>query len=114
MKLFLTFLVVKFNFCFYFCNVKQIYCKYNCENVNTTASKFCLSNSLNRNSKNNHTIIVTIFNRAMHVLWPEGVRYQRIFVLIIDGAKYIIKVTNALKVLYSHITHVTCTAYDLQ
>lgn len=63
--------------------------------------------------KMNRTIIAKIFNEVIHVLWSENAQYQRIFVLITNGVKYMIKTANALNVLYFYMKHITCALHAL-
>jgi hypothetical protein len=44
----------------------------------------------------NHTTAAHIFNEAMQTLWPHGVKFDNILLLVIDTTLYMKKVTEEL------------------
>ena len=61
----------------------------------------------------NHTTVARVFNDAMHILWPGGVKYDNLLLLLIDAAPYMIKAGEGLSVSYPKMIHVTCVAHTL-
>ena len=49
----------------------------------------------------NHTTAARVFNDAMHILWPRGVKYDNVLLLLIDAAPYMIKAGEGLSVSYT-------------
>ena len=60
----------------------------------------------------NHTTVACVFNDAMHILWPGGVKYDNVL-LLTDAAPYMIKAGEGLAVSYPKMIHVTCVAHAL-
>lgn len=64
--------------------------------------------------RTNHQTIGKCFNNAMKVLWPGGIKYENVLLLVTDNAAYMGKAAKALQaVLYTNLTHVTCAAHAL-
>lgn len=63
--------------------------------------------------KYNHQTSAKLFNDAMSVLWPGGVKHEQVFLLLTDAAPYMVKAADALKVLYIKMIHVTCLAHGV-
>ena len=61
----------------------------------------------------NHTTVARVFNDAMHILWPRGVKYDNVLLLLTDAAPYMIKAGEGLSVSYPKMIHVTCVAHAL-
>lgn len=62
----------------------------------------------------NHQTIGKCFNNAMEVLWPGGIKYENVLLLVTDNAAYMGKAARSLQdVLYTNLTHVTCIAHAL-
>ena len=61
----------------------------------------------------NHTTVARVFNDAMHILWPGGVKYDNVLLLLTDAAPYMIKAGEGLSVSYPKMIHVTCVAHAL-
>lgn len=59
----------------------------------------------------NHTTIAKVFNNAMLLLWPEGIRYENVVLFLSDAAPYMVKAGGGLKLLYNRMIHVTCLAH---
>ena len=47
----------------------------------------------------NHTTVACVYD-AMHILWPRGVKYDNVLLLLTDAAPYMIKAGEALSVSY--------------
>jgi hypothetical protein len=48
------------------------------------------------------------------VLWPTGDHEEKVLILYLDAATYMLKAVTALKVFYPNLIHFTCLAYGLQ
>ena len=49
----------------------------------------------------------------MHILWPRGVKYDIMLLLLTDAAPYMIKAGERLSVSYPKMIHVMCVAHAL-
>jgi hypothetical protein len=58
----------------------------------------------------NHSIIPVLFDSAMNLLWPDGVKRENALLLVTDAAPYMVKVAKGLKMLYPKMVHLTCIA----
>ena len=63
--------------------------------------------------KCNNKTVPKLFNDAMGVLWPSGIKHDQVLLLLTDAASYMIKAAEALKVLFPKMIHLTCTAHAL-
>jgi len=63
--------------------------------------------------KTNFSTISQLFNKAMGILWPNGVQHEHVLLFVSDAAPYMVKAGTALKVFYSKMLHVTCAAHGL-
>ncbi|PSN38511.1 hypothetical protein C0J52_22137 [Blattella germanica] len=61
--------------------------------------------------KCNHHSIAKLFNDAMGLLWPDGVKHSNVFLLVTDAAPYMCKAAAALQVLYPKMLHLTCLVH---
>ena len=61
--------------------------------------------------KLNHSTICKLFDKSMHLLWPNGVQHDDVLLFLTDGAPYMIKAGNGMKCLYTKMLHVTCVAH---
>ena len=50
---------------------------------------------------------------ALAVLWPSGIKHERVLLFVTDGANYMKAAGTALKVLFPKMLHVTCAAHAL-
>lgn len=50
---------------------------------------------------------------ALAILWPDGVKFERLRLLVTDAAAYMKKAGKALSVLFPTMVHVTCLAHGL-
>ena len=53
------------------------------------------------------------FNNACGVLWPEGIEYDRVWLVLAEQAPYMLLGIANLKPMYSNLNHVTCIAHAL-
>lgn len=60
-----------------------------------------------------HQNIAKLFNDAMGLLWPDGVKHSNVFLLVTDAAPYMCKAASALQVLYPKMLHLTCLVHAL-
>ena len=51
----------------------------------------------------NHSAIAKIFSDSLTFFWPEGIRYDNVWLFLSDAAPYIIKVAAGLKVIYTKL-----------
>ena len=63
--------------------------------------------------KVNHSTSAIFFNEALSLLWPSGIKYDKILLVCTDAAPYMVKAMGGLKILYSKMIHVTCLAHGL-
>lgn len=61
--------------------------------------------------KTNHQTIAKVFTEALSVLWPSGILYEKVFLLVTDGAAYMLKAGAHLQTLYPKMIHLTCIAH---
>jgi hypothetical protein len=54
-----------------------------------------------------------MFNEAMQTLWPDGVKFDNVLLLVTDATRYIKKAAEELSVNYSKLIHVTCVEHAL-
>jgi len=63
--------------------------------------------------KTNHLTIAKLFNDSLSILWPNGIKHDKVLLLVSDGAAYMIKAAKALKILFVRLVHITCLAHAL-
>jgi hypothetical protein len=63
--------------------------------------------------KTNNTTIAKTFNDSMMLLWPGGIQYDKVHLMISDAAPYMVKAGKGLKLLYSKMIHLTCLAHGV-
>ncbi|KAL4085242.1 hypothetical protein QTP88_027101 [Uroleucon formosanum] len=63
--------------------------------------------------KANHTSIAKLLDTSLHILWPQGIKYDNILLFLSDAAPYMMKAGRGLKILYSKMEHVSCLAHGL-
>ena len=61
--------------------------------------------------KCNHSTICKLFDRSMHLLWPNGVQHDKVLLFLSDAAPYMVKAGEAIKLFYSKTIHITCLAH---
>jgi len=57
--------------------------------------------------KCNHSIICKLFDKSMHLLWPNGVQHDKVLLFLSDAAPYMVKVGEAIEIFYSKTIHIT-------
>ena len=62
----------------------------------------------------NSSTIARFINDGLKVLWPDGVKEERVLLLYTDAAAYMLKAGKSLNVFYPNLVHVTCMAHALQ
>lgn len=63
--------------------------------------------------KVNHTTIAKLLNKSLHILWPQGIKYDNILLFLSDAAPYMIKAGKGIKIMYSKMKHISCLARGL-
>ncbi|KAL4142915.1 hypothetical protein QTP88_005305 [Uroleucon formosanum] len=63
--------------------------------------------------KSNYSTITKLFDNAMFLLWPNGIRHNDVLLFLSDAAPYMKKAGDTIKVLYPKIIYVTCLAHGL-
>jgi hypothetical protein len=63
--------------------------------------------------KANHTSIAKLLDKALHILWPQEIKYDNILLFLSDAAPYMVKAGKGIKIMYSKMEHVTCLAHGL-
>jgi hypothetical protein len=61
----------------------------------------------------NHTAIARVFNEAMQTLWPDGVKFDNVLLLVTDSAPYMKKAAQGPTVSCPKLIHDTCVARAL-
>lgn len=61
--------------------------------------------------KCNHQTIAKLFNDAMGLLWPLGVKHENVLLLLLDVAPYMLKTVKALTTFYQKMLRVSCVAH---
>jgi len=52
-----------------------------------------------------------LFDKAMGILWPEGVQYDNVLLFVSDAAPYMMKAGKCINFLYSKCIHLTCIVH---
>lgn len=63
--------------------------------------------------KTNHSTIAQLFDRALSILWPTGIRHNKVLLFLSDAAPYMIKSGKSIKSFYPKVVHITCVAHGL-
>lgn len=63
--------------------------------------------------KVNYSTISLVFDHALRILWPDGIRNSNVLLFITDAAPYMMKAAASLSALYPKMVHVTCLAHAL-
>ncbi|KAE9522767.1 hypothetical protein AGLY_016808 [Aphis glycines] len=82
--------------------------------VGKLSSEPCNSFLLNceQLDKCNHKTIANLFNDSMNFLWPEGVKYENVFLFLFNATPYMCKAGNVLNAFFPKLIHVTCLAHS--
>jgi len=63
--------------------------------------------------KTNATTVAQAFLRALHLLWPDEVQYDKVALLLTDAASYMHKAASTLSALCPNLIHQTCVVHGL-
>ncbi|XP_028967556.1 uncharacterized protein LOC114828271 [Galendromus occidentalis] len=61
--------------------------------------------------KTNSSTIVQAFLNSWTLLWPDGIKHERVLLFLSDGAAYMKKAGSALQVIFPKMVHATCAAH---
>lgn len=61
----------------------------------------------------NSSTINQAFNKACQLIWPEGIKYDNVLLVVSDQATTMVKAISDAKVLYPNMKHVTCLDHAL-
>ena len=54
-----------------------------------------------------------LVNSALWLLWPKGIKYDQVLLLVTDAVPYMKKAFKGLEMMLPKMTHVTCLAHLL-
>ncbi len=60
-----------------------------------------------------HTTVMQSVNDTCMLLWPNGIQYNKLLLIVSDQAKYMLKPMEGLKNYFSKLNHVSCLAHSL-
>lgn len=63
--------------------------------------------------KANYFTISKLFDKTLHLLWPDGIKHENVLLFVSDAAPYMVKAGGAIKAFYDKMIHVTCLAHAL-
>ena len=61
----------------------------------------------------NHSSIDKLFDNAMFLLWPDGIKTENILLFVTDTAPYMTKAASKIQEGYHRMIHLTCLAHGL-
>ena len=61
----------------------------------------------------NNSTICQLFTNSLQLIWTEEIQYDNVLLFITDGAPYMKKAEQVLKVLFPNMLHVTCMAHGI-
>jgi len=61
--------------------------------------------------KCNNSTIARFVNESLHILWPNGIKEERVLIMYSDAAPYMLKAARALQIFYPSLLHFTCMAH---
>jgi hypothetical protein len=61
-----------------------------------------------------HSTVARFVNDGLKVLWPTGIREEKVLILFSDAVAYMLKAATSLKMFYPNLIHFTCLAHGLQ
>jgi len=64
--------------------------------------------------KCNFQTIDKIFNDVMPLLWPSGVKYNKVLFIVPDTAPYMVISADSLTMLSLNLINLTCLAYEIR
>lgn len=80
--------------------------------IEEEVGKSYLLNMAELEATNNLTIAAFV-NDSLQVLWPDGIKYDRVLLATTDAAPYMKLAFKTLKPLFPKAIHVTCSAHGL-
>lgn len=80
--------------------------------LSTSASRSYLLHS-DEIPKVNHSVIAKFIMDSLTVLWPNGIKYNMVLLIVTDAAAYMLKGVGGLGVLFPKMRHLTCLAHGL-
>jgi len=63
--------------------------------------------------KTNHSTIAKAFDKAMFILWPQGMKHDSVLLFVSDVALFMVKAGKTICTLYSKMVHLTCVAHAI-
>lgn len=60
-----------------------------------------------------HLNIISVFETAMALLWPDKIKHENVVLFITDAASYMLKAAKELQLLFPKMIHLTCLAHGL-
>lgn len=64
-------------------------------------------------TKTNATTVSQAFNDACSKIWPGGIEYDKVWLLVSDQAPYMISAGAALKLMFTNLRHISCIAHAI-
>jgi len=64
-------------------------------------------------TKCDYQTVGKLFHDTLNILWPNEIKYNKVFLFLTDAVPYMVKTADSLTVLYPNMIHVTCVAHDL-
>lgn len=61
----------------------------------------------------NYFIFFKLFDKFLHILWPDDIKHKNVFFFVSNAAQYMIKVKCAIKAIYDKMIPVSCLAHAL-
>lgn len=80
---------------------------------NEIASKRCFLLACREMSASNHVTVARLFNESLQLLWPNGIKFDNVLLLLTDAAPYMKKAAEGLSVSFPNMIHVTCIVHGL-
>jgi|UniRef100_A0A2S2R514 hypothetical protein len=60
-----------------------------------------------------NSTISKLFDRSLQIIWPNGIKHDKILFLLNDSASYMVKTGKVITVFYSKMERVTCLTHAL-
>ncbi|XP_018497021.1 uncharacterized protein LOC108864958, partial [Galendromus occidentalis] len=80
--------------------------------LETSGTKSFLLHAETLGKTNSSTIAQHMLN-SLAILWPDGIRHDKVLLLVTDGAANMKKAGSALKIIFPRMLHVTCVAHAI-
>ncbi|XP_049302139.1 uncharacterized protein LOC125775525 [Bactrocera dorsalis] len=61
----------------------------------------------------NANTMAAFLNDSLHILWPDGIQYNRVLFAVAYAAAYMLATMKAMKTLYPKMLHCTCFAHGV-